>query len=181
MKNRYLRTFCKTCDDFVFHEEIFYDQAGDKRHLFKGIIDAESESFFEDIKKPIYVCNTCNTVFTPYNLRYIDKEKIEAQRQRFKAQRRSNFHKTMNLFSMIGFTNSFPDLKEGKYFEADAGLEREEELRRQIVKERKEMQQAELQKFKDVGRNDKCLCGSGKKYKKCCLAIHSEHGYGKGY
>ena len=23
-------------------------------------------------------------------------------------------------------------------------------------------------KFKDVGRNDICLCGSGKKYKKCC-------------
>ncbi len=25
-------------------------------------------------------------------------------------------------------------------------------------------------KFKDVGRNDPCPCGSGKKYKKCCLA-----------
>ncbi|HAI6492494.1 TPA: SEC-C metal-binding domain-containing protein, partial [Escherichia coli] len=25
-------------------------------------------------------------------------------------------------------------------------------------------------KFKvKLGRNDKCLCGSGKKYKKCCL------------
>jgi uncharacterized protein YecA (UPF0149 family) len=23
---------------------------------------------------------------------------------------------------------------------------------------------------KDVGRNDPCLCGSGKKYKKCCGA-----------
>lgn len=25
------------------------------------------------------------------------------------------------------------------------------------------------QKKKDIGRNDPCLCGSGKKYKKCCL------------
>jgi uncharacterized protein YecA (UPF0149 family) len=24
-------------------------------------------------------------------------------------------------------------------------------------------------RFKDVGRNDPCPCGSGKKYKKCCL------------
>jgi hypothetical protein len=24
--------------------------------------------------------------------------------------------------------------------------------------------------FRDVGRNDPCPCGSGKKYKKCCLA-----------
>ena len=22
---------------------------------------------------------------------------------------------------------------------------------------------------KKIGRNDKCICGSGKKYKKCCL------------
>jgi uncharacterized protein YecA (UPF0149 family) len=24
-------------------------------------------------------------------------------------------------------------------------------------------------KFRDVGRNDPCPCGSGKKFKKCCL------------
>jgi uncharacterized protein YchJ len=24
---------------------------------------------------------------------------------------------------------------------------------------------------KEIGRNDPCLCGSGKKYKKCCLKI----------
>ncbi|HEY2495343.1 MAG TPA: SEC-C metal-binding domain-containing protein [Paenibacillus sp.] len=23
-----------------------------------------------------------------------------------------------------------------------------------------------------MGRNDKCFCGSGKKYKKCCLNSH---------
>ena len=27
-----------------------------------------------------------------------------------------------------------------------------------------------LNPFRDVGRNDPCPCGSGKKYKKCCLA-----------
>ena len=27
--------------------------------------------------------------------------------------------------------------------------------------------------FKDVGRNDPCPCGSGKKYKKCCLGRES--------
>ncbi len=25
---------------------------------------------------------------------------------------------------------------------------------------------------KNIGRNDKCPCGSGKKYKKCCMKIH---------
>ena len=29
----------------------------------------------------------------------------------------------------------------------------------------------ETQKQKKIGRNDPCPCGSGKKYKKCCLNI----------
>ena len=31
-----------------------------------------------------------------------------------------------------------------------------------------------IQLFPGVGRNDPCPCGSGKKYKKCCQAIHEE-------
>ena len=27
----------------------------------------------------------------------------------------------------------------------------------------------EYNKFEKLGRNDKCACGSGKKYKKCCI------------
>ena len=27
----------------------------------------------------------------------------------------------------------------------------------------------EYNKFEKLGRNDKCLCGSKKKYKKCCI------------
>jgi SEC-C motif len=29
--------------------------------------------------------------------------------------------------------------------------------------------------FRDVGRNDPCPCGSGKKYKKCCLDSQALH------
>ncbi len=25
-----------------------------------------------------------------------------------------------------------------------------------------------------VGRNDRCLCGSGKRFKKCCIVVHEE-------
>tara|TARA_Y100000310_G_C20170400_1_gene573399 strand:+ start:367 stop:603 length:237 start_codon:yes stop_codon:yes gene_type:complete len=28
---------------------------------------------------------------------------------------------------------------------------------------------SEYNKFEKLGRNDKCACGSGKKYKKCCI------------
>ncbi len=31
--------------------------------------------------------------------------------------------------------------------------------------------------FKNVGRNDPCPCGSGKKYKKCCLGKYDKSGY----
>lgn len=29
-----------------------------------------------------------------------------------------------------------------------------------------------FQKDFDIGRNDPCLCGSGQKYKKCCLKVY---------
>lgn len=32
----------------------------------------------------------------------------------------------------------------------------------------KEMHPQMVRAEKKIGRNDKCLCGSGKKYKKCC-------------
>lgn len=33
----------------------------------------------------------------------------------------------------------------------------------------KEVEKVQLVKVWPVGRNDKCFCGSGKKYKKCCM------------
>ena len=33
--------------------------------------------------------------------------------------------------------------------------------------------------FRDVGRNDPCPCGSGRKYKKCCLADPAVHSSGE--
>lgn len=35
--------------------------------------------------------------------------------------------------------------------------------------ELRELHQSEAKKIKNIGRNDPCHCGSGKKYKKCCL------------
>jgi hypothetical protein len=39
---------------------------------------------------------------------------------------------------------------------------------------RRQMATADQLTFKRVGRNEPCSCGSGKKYKKCCLAKHDE-------
>ena len=39
---------------------------------------------------------------------------------------------------------------------------------------RRQMAIADQLTFKQVGRNEPCPCGSGKKYKKCCLSKHEE-------
>ena len=52
-----------------------------------------------------------------------------------------------------------------------------EELRRRMEGYQKSLRQmaaAEEFSANRVGRNDPCPCGSGKKYKKCCLAQHEE-------
>ena len=41
------------------------------------------------------------------------------------------------------------------------------ELSKEEVEERRKVMERQSPKFKDVGRNDPCPCGSGKKYKKC--------------
>lgn len=38
-----------------------------------------------------------------------------------------------------------------------------------LVKAEKKKEQQEITKTKELGRNDLCYCGSGKKYKKCCM------------
>ena len=39
----------------------------------------------------------------------------------------------------------------------------------EFVKKEKQKEQLEIKKTKEIGRNDLCPCGSGKKYKKCCM------------
>jgi len=40
-----------------------------------------------------------------------------------------------------------------------------------VVEKDLKKQRATLPSNKHVGRNDPCLCGSNKKYKKCCLSL----------
>ena len=57
---------------------------------------------------------------------------------------------------------------------ARRGLSKEEiEAEEQLLREAKEVRAKDPDKYqlsaeKQVGRNDPCPCGSGKKYKKCC-------------
>ncbi len=44
-----------------------------------------------------------------------------------------------------------------------------ENKQEEILKEKEEQEEQEFNYFKRPGRNEPCFCGSGKKYKKCCL------------
>lgn len=59
----------------------------------------------------------------------------------------------------------------------NAGISKEKlfQMRDALLAEaRKEQAATEQAQFPKVGRNDPCPCGSGKKYKRCCLGKHEE-------
>lgn len=44
-------------------------------------------------------------------------------------------------------------------------------MKNSIIKNNEKMnvKPIKIKTMKKIGRNEKCICGSGKKYKKCCL------------
>lgn len=162
------RQYCKTCEDFTIHDRVYIDeQKHDKFNSIKFIGDNTFES----------ICDTCSTQYTHIDPSDIEESKIQLQRNRFKSKRKSDFEESLKYLSnpLNDIMDMFkaPGITELKIIEDDAGLEDEELLQRKIKKEQNAIILAEIERFKNVGRNDKCLCGSGKKYKKCCIDKHS--------
>jgi uncharacterized protein YecA (UPF0149 family) len=124
-------------------------------------------------------CLICKTKRDSYNLADIPDEKIQEQRKRY-----SDSHSPFNYLSELinpksqyqqlaeMFSSEFPK----EIIEDDAGQKEIDEERRkirheEIIQEEIEYKAkvAEYQKFKNLRRNDICACGSGVKYKKCCM------------
>jgi hypothetical protein len=158
------RLWCKSCKDFTLHERIFKDELSHAKY---------SHCSFHEFKDYASLCEECNLQYTSVKVLAIDPEKLSEQRERFKAQRKKEFWEATS-FIMGGGLASFNGLPSVKRTirESDAGLEHEEQLQKEAKEKRKEEERQELERFKDVGRNDPCLCGSGKKYKNCCLSKH---------
>lgn len=146
------RIWCKTCNEFELHYQNFPNW----------------EDFF---------CSTCDTKYSSILLKDIPPKKIQEQRKRYKESNKGtifNYMLTGLLFnspSMGLFEDETVNIRE-----SDAGQrvidERERQKRAAIYEERRllrEKRLAEAKKYSHLGRNDTCICGSGKKYKKCCL------------
>ena len=90
---------------------------------------------------------------------------------------RGKAHKALSTFTRLHQIASTP-MAELAPMDIDDELERlapdlipfsVEELHRERLAHASSTKQAANQNFQKVGRNDACPCGSGKKFKKCCL------------
>ncbi len=155
MPTTYLhRLWCKTCKDWKLHNKGW---KADSPHK----------------------CKICDTVHESILISKIPKDKILEQRERYKEYTKTNLENILMGGMMLGnplddiFSEDFP---EPIIVESDAGQKtidakieekRKEEVQKKILEREKKLEEA--LPYKNLGRNDICLCGSGKKYKKCCL------------
>lgn len=108
-------------------------------------------------------CDTCHNMHEPVSINSIPNEKIKKQQIRYK-----NIIGGMYLDLLSNNIGQHAQ----RIIETDAGLNKEVKLKEiQRINEQEKIKE-ELEKYKHISRNDICLCGSNKKYKKCCLNKH---------
>lgn len=142
------RMWCKSCQDFTIHNR------EDKEFSCK-----------------------CGTKHTSVKISEIPTEKVEEQRERFRAQRNKRTRKLLSTLGMSSGLNSdfFKAPSVGnEIIESDAGLEKLEAYEKAKKDKERRDYALELERFKGLGRNEICLCGSGLKYKKCCYSKYNK-------
>ena len=149
------RVWCKKCNEFELHQQAY----------------PNPDDWF---------CQVCETAYTSVKLKDIPKEKIIKQRERYIESQ----HKDMGKFMFGMMTGTFRNRdmfaepgSDVRIIESDAGQiqidKRKKKIREKEYEERRIKREEEkvlLAKYKKIGRNDICICGSGLKYKKCCLS-----------
>ena len=149
------RTWCKRCLDFTLHKWIKIDSSNS------------------------LICEDCKSEENGYTLSEIPEKKIFEQRERYKIMERKKFEKLLNIYKKP-FMNILHMMSEPSQFietviiEDDAGQKYLNEQKTKAYDERKrllnEMQNDYDLNYKHLNRNDKCACGSNKKYKQCHLS-----------
>lgn len=141
----YFREFCSTCKAFTLHNTTAKEIDG-----ISGL-----------------PCRECGKVELYCKYWLATPEQIAEQQQRYRDSRAKIFWGVTNL--MTGFD---PNYENVSIQETDAGYKAQEQKKMDEKKALRAAQLKELVQFNGLGRNYACLCGSGKKYKKCCLAKH---------
>lgn len=149
------RTYCKDCNNFTIHS---------------WNIEKELE------------CETCNTVYTPYNPSEVSRELIQQQRERY---RQSEVKKVSGLYEAfmrgagIDAIMNMETFQKAEVVECDAGQKEIDKRKKQQKEEQRRAVQEILDdynaNYKELNRNDKCSCGSGKKFKQCHLQYFNKY------
>ncbi len=142
------RTYCKTCEEFTIHNA--------------------------DL-----VCETCNTEFTSYFPSDVDKVLAEQQRKRYSKQKADDILGLYGAFMQGNGIQAILDLEQTKIIECDAGQKEIDRVKKEQIEEVKRKGQEILDdynsNYKKLNRNDKCSCGSGKKFKQCHLVYFKQY------
>lgn len=143
----FYRFYCKTCNDYVLH---IRNDSGCK-------------------------CKECCTEYIPVKYKDIPEDKLLKQRERYKVYKSNQLHSMFDMYTNP-LSTLFSTVFKHNVIEADAGqksIDDAEKKERQKKYDQYDKDKAdveiELEKYKDVSRNDTCICGSNRKYKKCCL------------
>ena len=153
----FYRQWCVPCQEWTFFRRKSFDQAE-------------------------LCCKECGSEERYYNLKDIPENKIMEQRERWKQQRSEQFasvfggmmYGSVLLNAGLGGSGGGPIHEvenDAGQKEIDAGQKEIDEARAKARQEAARLKAEKEVKFRHVGRNDPCLCGSGLKYKKCCLNV----------
>lgn len=83
----------------------------------------------------------------------------------------------INTGMIMDAVNNTPDMNE-KNESMQAAIDNDQMKKLQVLAQRyKEAHTQKVRNFNKIGRNDPCPCGSGKKYKNCCLSSGKYEGY----
>jgi uncharacterized protein YchJ len=142
------RTYCKTCQDFTIHTSD-------------------------------YNCKSCSTKFSSYFPSEVDSNLVKQQRERYSKQKQENILGLYGAFIQgNGTQDIFNDPKQ-KIIECDAGQKeinnRKKEQREEVKRKGQEILDDYNTNYKHLNRNDKCSCGSSKKFKQCHLIYFNKY------
>lgn len=126
--------------------------------------------FTPELSKEL-TCNTCEIPIENYSLSEIPIEKLEEQRKRWKAYRQEEFNSFINFSNILSNYGSPIGYNSSNLVESDAGQQAIYDKKNADMMAEVARKKEELRKYHGLGRNDLCLCGSQKKYKKCCWSM----------
>jgi uncharacterized protein YecA (UPF0149 family) len=140
-----------------------------KKHRYWCSKSSEFEIFTQKDDK--FICDKCSEEYVELDLATIPAEKVEEQRNRFRNMRRSDFARMMEVYQFMSANPGadMPLLTSDSIMETDAGLLLIEKEEREKKEAEKAAMLEDIEKHRHIGRNEKCPCQSGKKFKQCCL------------